>query len=98
MKHDTGPYEGFSCEGKRLFNELDRLLAQPNGLQQLFDEFGRRQVCDAILSEELPMSALTLAEIKANLDGFLADNPDMVNRKFDFTMQLLDDAESAHRL
>jgi hypothetical protein len=87
--HADGPYQGFSDDGQRLFDELERVLKQPNGLQQLFAEFGRRAVCDAIMSEEPPMNALTVDEIQAMLHGFIKSRPNMVHRKFDFVMSLL---------
>lgn len=92
--HTDGPYKGFSSDGPRLFAELDRLLEQPNGLRQLFEEFGRRGVCDAIMSEEPPMSSSTVAEFQASLKGFLESRPHMSHRHFEFTMKLLPDEET----
>ena len=92
--HAEGPYEGFSNDGPRLFAELDRILAQPDGLQTLFDEFGRRAVCDAIMSEEPPLSSATVAEFQASLNGFLESRPHMSHQKFEFTMKLLRDDQS----
>lgn len=92
--HSDGRYEGFSNDGQRLFDELEKLLEQPNGLQQLFLEFGRRQVCDAILSEEQPENVSTVDEIQALLRGLIANRPNMVDRKFEFTLRVLPDENS----
>ena len=72
-----------------LFDRLDQLLALPNGLQQLFDDYGRRKVCQAILSEEEPENSVTPAEIRDFIDGFIASHPNMVDRRFEFQMRLL---------
>lgn len=93
--HTDGPYAGFSSDGQRLFDELDRLLKQPNGLQHVFEEFGRRQVCDAIMSEEPPLSSQTVAEMQESLEGFLNNHPDMRQRKFEFSMTLLPKNETS---
>ena len=87
--HNDGRCEGYSNDGQRLFDELDRLREQPNGLQQLFLEFGRRQVCDAIMAEEKPENASTIEEIQAMLKGLIADHPNMEHRQFEFTMRVL---------
>ena len=92
-----GPYEGFSDDGPRLFSELERLLQMPNGLQQLFEDFGKRAVCDAILSKEPPLSAQTIAEFQTNLSEFLKSHPEHAHRKFEFTMSILPEEEERAR-
>ena len=91
------PYQGLSDDGPRLFAGLDRLLAQPHGLLQLFDEFGRRAVCDAVMSEEPPFNASTISDFQASLDGFLANHPELKNRQFEFSMKILSDQKISSR-
>ena len=95
--HVDGPYQGYSDDGPRLFAKLDRLLAQPHGILQLLEEFGKRAVCDAVMSEEPPFNASTVSDFQASLDGFLADHPELKNRQFEFTMKILPGHEKFSR-